>query len=242
MTNFPHTGFPPTRGSMIDAVRSAEASERERGLASLAEAYWQPVYRYVRLRFGRSHEEAADLTQTFFFEVVEKGLLARFDPRRGRLRTFIRVAVDGVVSDDWTASRRQKRGGGAVHLSLEEPLTGFLPVTSPDAPDELFEREWARSMLERALEQLRATCEASGAILDFQLLTCYDLEDQEPGQSRPTYAELARRFDVSETTVTNRLAAARRGLRKAALALLRGTSAGENELRRDERTLFGGRR
>ena len=100
------TGFPETRGSLVAAMTSGDRGERERALATLAEAYWRPVYTYVRLRFGRSHEEAADLTQAFFARLVEKETLARFDPGKARLRTFLRVVVDGVVASEAEAGRR----------------------------------------------------------------------------------------------------------------------------------------
>ena len=64
-------GFPPTRHSALVAVRSADATERARGLATLSSVYWRPVYSYLRFRWRRPHEDAADLAQEFFAELVE---------------------------------------------------------------------------------------------------------------------------------------------------------------------------
>src|SRR6202165_849536 len=112
-------GFPSTRHSAVAAVRSHDAAERARGLAALASVYWRPIYSYLRLRWHRPHEEAADLAQEFFAELVQKELLARFDPARARLRTYLRVCIDGVVVNHDKAASRQKRGGGAAALPFD---------------------------------------------------------------------------------------------------------------------------
>ena len=84
---------------MIDAVRSCDAGERERALATLFAAYWKPVYKYVRLRWNRPIEDAQDLTQGFFAELLDRDLLAQYDPAKSRLRTFLRICVDSFVMD-----------------------------------------------------------------------------------------------------------------------------------------------
>ncbi len=71
--------FPPTRRSVVEAVRSSDAGERERALEAFCAAYWKPVYKYIRLRWNRPADEAQDLTQGFFVGLLERGLLERFD-------------------------------------------------------------------------------------------------------------------------------------------------------------------
>jgi len=111
--------FPPTRRSVVEAVRSIDAEERERALQALCAAYWKPVYKYVRLRWNRPADQAQDLTQGFFLEVLERELLEQFDPHKGRLRTYLRVCVDSFVSNEAKAGRRQKRGGTVLHVALD---------------------------------------------------------------------------------------------------------------------------
>ena len=77
--------FPLTRWSLILAARSAEPAARQRALAILTAAYWKPVYKYIRLRWDKDNEQAKDLTQEFFFRLLEKNFLASYDPRRARL-------------------------------------------------------------------------------------------------------------------------------------------------------------
>src|SRR5215470_7961158 len=111
--------FPPTRRSVIEAVGSIDADERERALEMLCAAYWKPIYKYIRLRWNRPADEAQDLTQGFFVEVLERELLEKFDPKKSRLRTYLRVCVDSFVLNEDKAGRRQKRGGAIQHLALD---------------------------------------------------------------------------------------------------------------------------
>ncbi|HYV68083.1 MAG TPA: hypothetical protein VE964_17710, partial [Myxococcales bacterium] len=72
--------FPLTRHSALAAIREGGVEERRRALDALAEAYWRPVYGYLRLRWHKPHEEAKDLAQEFFARLLERDLLSRFDP------------------------------------------------------------------------------------------------------------------------------------------------------------------
>src|SRR6202047_3841656 len=111
--------FPVTRWSVIDAVKSADPAEKARARDTLFAAYWKPVYKYVLLRWNRPAEDAQDLTQGFFAEALERTLLAKYDPAKSRLRTYLRLCVDSFVMNQEKAARRQKRGGNATHLALD---------------------------------------------------------------------------------------------------------------------------
>ncbi|MGH9580978.1 MAG: RNA polymerase sigma factor [Terriglobales bacterium] len=145
--------FPATRWSAILAARSDDAGERQRAYATLVAAYWKPVYKYIRLRWGKPNEDAKDLTQEFFARLMEKGFLDNYDPRRARLRTYLRVCADGMVANEARAARRQKRGGEAVMVPLDfEAAEEGIAVT--DVTNHL---AWARREFRRiALERLRA--------------------------------------------------------------------------------------
>src|SRR5712671_1013513 len=205
-------GFPATRNSALAAIRAGAPEERRRALSTLAGAYWRPVYGYLRLHWRKPHDEAADLTQDFFAHLIESDLLARFDPARARLRTFLRACIDGVAGGEDRAARSLKRGGGAVAVP--------------------FDFEWARGLFAAALERLRQVCAREGKSQHFALLEAYDLG---AGTERSSYADLARRFGIAATDVTNRLAWARRRLREVLLDLLRDCTATESELREEAR-------
>src|SRR5256884_4237976 len=215
--DFQHGGdrFPPTRRSVIEAVRSIDAEERERALEALCAAYWNPVYKYVRWRWNRPADVAQDLTQGFFMELLERELLERFDAKKSRLRTYLRVCVDSFVSNEDKAGRRQKRGGNVAHVALdfaaaEEELGGAVmdpaAIPSPESLEEFFEKEWLRSLFSLAVEELHQFCVARERERTFRLFEGYDLE----GHDKISYEQLAKEYAIPVTDVTNALAWARR--------------------------------
>ena len=88
----PQHDFPVTRHSLIEA-----ATQSREALGELAALYWKPAYKHVRIKWRRSNEEAKDLVQAFFAALVERKLLAAFDPAKGRLRTWMRACLDHFV-------------------------------------------------------------------------------------------------------------------------------------------------
>lgn len=232
--------FPCTRWSLIEGTRSVHANERQRALEVLISAYWKPIYKYIRLHWKKENEEAKDLTQEFFARLLEKHLLDRFEPSRARLRTYLRLCVDGLVMNEDKAAQRLKRGGDVVLLPLDfdtaEGELRRLPIAAPDGPEELFTREFARSLFSLALERLRNECSAKGKTLHYQLLELYDIDE---GGRDLTYDEIARRFGVKTTDVTNYLANARKEFRRIVLDQLRTMTATDEEFRREAHTLLG---
>jgi RNA polymerase sigma factor (sigma-70 family) len=243
----PSPRFPATRWSVLLAARSEEPTERTRAFETIVAAYWKPVYKYIRIRWNKSNEDAKDLTQEFFARVIEKGFLDTYDPAKARLRTFLRVCVDGFLSNQEKAARRIKRGGDAVVLSLDfEAAEGELaragssplPVSAtPAAIEEFFEQEWLRHLFSLSVEALREELAADGKAAYFRLFERYDLDEENPG--RPTYQQLAQEFGVAVTDVTNFLAYARRAFRRIVLEKLRGMTASEDEFRREARAVLG---
>jgi RNA polymerase sigma-70 factor (ECF subfamily) len=236
--------FPPTRRSVIEAVHSIDAEERERALEALCTAYWKPVYKYVRWRWNRPADLAQDLTQGFFLEVMERELLEKFDPQKSRLRTYLRVCVDSFVSNEDKAGRRLKRGGNIPHVALdfagaEEELGATVMdpalIPSPESLEEFFEKEWVRSLFALAVEDLRELCVARERERTFHLFEAYDLE----GNEKLSYEQLARDYGISVTDVTNALAWARREFRMIALERLRELCGSEEEFHREARSAFG---
>ena len=238
--------FPATHWSAVLAARSDDPAERSRALEAIAAAYWKPIYKYVRIRWGKSNEDAKDLTQDFFAKLFEKEYLEDFDPAKARLRTFLRVCADRFVANEAKAAKRLKRGGGATHLSLdfdaaESELQRAGPhmqlAASPESVDDFLEKEFIRSLFGIAVDRLRSECESRGKQIHFRLFEIYDLEGD--GARKASYAELAKEFQIAPTDVTNYLAFARREFRRIALDCLREMTASEDEFRREARALLG---
>jgi RNA polymerase sigma factor (sigma-70 family) len=235
--------FPATRWSVIDAVKGQDPEEQARALDTLFAAYWKPVYKYVRLRWNRPAEDAQDLTQGFFAEVLERELLAKYEPAKSKLRTYLRLCVDSFVMNQEKAARRQKRGGNVTHVALdfraaEGELAGATidadSIPSPESLEEFFEKEWIRSLFALAVEDLRQLCQHERD-RTFRLFEEYDLA----GDPDISYAKLAQQYAIPVTDVTNALSWARREFRRIALERLRELCGSDEEFRREARALFG---
>jgi RNA polymerase sigma factor (sigma-70 family) len=233
--------FPATRWSAIVAMRSEDVAERTRSFELLIAAYWKPVYKYLRLKWSKSNEDAKDLTQSFFTQVLEKSYFQNYDPAKARFRTFLRACLDHYVSNEEKAAQRQKRGGGAQILSLNfESAEGELAhtgVADRENLEEVFEREWLRSLFDLALASLRTECEDRGKNVHFQLFARYDL-DESAGASL-SYEQLANEFGLSVSNVTNYLAYVRRAFRRILLEKLRELTASDEEFREEARVALG---
>jgi DNA-directed RNA polymerase specialized sigma24 family protein len=236
--------FPPTRFSVIDAARSSDCSERERAMNTLCTAYWKPVYKYIRLRWSRPADDAQDLTQGFFVQFIERGLVEKYSAEKSRLRTYLRICVDSFVMNEDKSARRQKRGGNVGHVPLdfsaaEEELSGATldpaSIPSPESLEAFFEKEWIRGLFELAVEDLRKHCEASERERTFRLFEDYDLS----GDDAVSYDKLASEYGIAVTDVTNALAWARREFRRGALERLREICGSEEEFQREARAVFG---
>ncbi len=210
-------------------------------LELLMTAYWPAVYKYLRLRWNRDAESAADLTQSFFLIALEKDYFSSYEPEKARFRTFIRLCLDRYVAKADRDASRLKRGGGSEHLSLD--FEGIEAEVSRDAggstsPEEFFEREWIRTLLSTSLEQLREQTKESGKQLQFRIFEQYDLV-QEESRERPSYRALADEHNLRVETVTNYLAAMRRSLRAIVLTRLREMTASDEEFRAEARVVLG---
>lgn len=232
--------FPSTRQSLVLAVRSKDKQERQGALDALIAAYWKPVYKYIRLRWGKDNEQAKDLTQDFFTLLLEKDFLESYDPERSRLRTFVRVCLDRFLANAESAGQRLKRGGDIFFVSLDfESAEGELQHSEPvshENIEEFFAQEWTRSIFSNALDRLQQECEAKGKQTHFRLLELYDIEE---GGKQSTYEDVGRQLGLKASDVTNYLAYARREFRRMVLESLREMTGSEDEFRREARTLLG---
>jgi DNA-directed RNA polymerase specialized sigma24 family protein len=234
--------FPITRLSAIVAAGSSNQAERSRAFEVIVSAYWMPVYKYIRIKWNRSTEDAQDLTQGFFTAAIEKTFFARYDPSKAKFRTFLRTCLDGYVANEHKAAGRLKRGGGASILPLDfESAERELKVSPPlasNAMDDYFDREWVRSVFGLAVETLRAEMQAAGKESHFLLFQRYVL-DEPDAANKVSYKDLAAEFNLPVTSVTNYLAGARREFRRIVLDKLRELTATDDEFRREARMLLG---
>jgi DNA-directed RNA polymerase specialized sigma24 family protein len=237
----PRGAFPTTRLSAVQAAGSRDPDERDRGFGAIVDAYWKPVYKYLRLKWREDNEGAKDATQGFFARALEKGWLARYDEHKGSFRTFLRTCLDGFMANERKTAGRLKRHPGQPLLSLdfasaEGELLSY-PLPDGKSVEDFFQEEFARSVFAFAVEQLRSECATGGRELAFQVFERYDLEPDP--DAPPTYASIARALRTTESRVTNALHLARREFRRAVLERLRALTGSEREYRSEARRLLG---
>jgi DNA-directed RNA polymerase specialized sigma24 family protein len=188
--------FPKTRWTLVLAAGKASDPESRQALATLCEGYWYPVYAYIR-RKSRDADAAKDLTQGFFTELLSGALLERADPEKGRFRAFVLTAVKFFLADERDRSIAQKRGGESLPFSLEDAEGRYIkePFHNETA-ERIFERRWARAVLERVVNILRDDFIRHGRLDHFNHLKGYLM-----GQADVPYAQLAKRLDISESAL-----------------------------------------
>jgi RNA polymerase sigma factor (sigma-70 family) len=224
--------FPTTRRSIVLALASDDSAERTRAFDALVAIYWKPLYKYARLAHQRSADDAADLTQSFLAQAFEKNSLATYDAAKASFRTFLRMLFDRRIANELKSAARKKRGGDQSHLDFASAEAEVAREHDRSgSPEDYFQREWVRSVFALAVDRLRS----ASASTDFAIFEAYDLDES----SRTSYRDLAARFGLTETTVTNRLAATRRRFREIVLDILRDATASDAEYRREVRSLLG---
>ena len=187
-----------TQWSEVLAARDGSDTRARRALESLCQTYWQPLYAYIRHQ-GYGPEEARDLTQGFFTELLSKDVLSDVNPVKGRFRSFLLASLRHFLSHERDRARALKRGGGRRTLSLdvETGEAGYVADPAEEmTPDDVFERRWAMTVLDRAAERLQAGSTQSGADR-FAHLKQY-LTSAEP---QPPYRETASALGMSESGV-----------------------------------------
>ena len=163
---FPRPGaqFATTHWTVVLASNSADSSEVRQALDALCRIYWYPLYAFAR-RQGRNVHDAEDLTQAFVARLLERKAISQADPSRGRFRSFLLTAFKNFLRDEWEKGRAQKRGGGQPDLSLDYATGEQRYQLEPAAdftPERIFERRWALTLLDRALNRLESEYQRAG--------------------------------------------------------------------------------
>ena len=221
----PSGQFPTTRLSLLEATATGLSSAAMDQVIAL---YWKPVYRFIRFKFQKNNEDAKDLTQGFFASAMQRDFFSRFDPKKASFRTYLRMAVERYAANEYAAANRQKRGGEIQFEPVEEQHA------TAESPEQEFERDWRRQLFFLALDDLRSYCQGCGKEVQFDVFRDYDLCEGD----RPSYAELAVKYAIAETAVTNYLAWARRMLRGFVTERLKGTTADARELHQEMRRVW----
>lgn len=189
--------FPQTKWSMV--LRSQDRGETgQNALAELCQSYWFPLYAFAR-KSGRKPADAEDLVQGFLTKAVQDSLFLRADSDKGKLRTFLLTAFRRFSRDEYEKTVTLKRGGGnVVSFDAMEAETWYGERDFADeAPERAFDRHWAVTVLENAVQRIAADWEARGKGNDFQALRPYLTAS---GTSED-YEQVGRRLSMKPDTV-----------------------------------------
>lgn len=228
--------FATTQWSLVLVAGDGDRQEAQQALATLCEAYWLPLYAYVRRRVP-DRAEAQDLTQSFFGELLEKNFVASARPERGRFRAFLLTALKHFLSKEWERARAQKRGGGRAPISLDFALAESSLGLEPAAgltPEQIFDRQWAITLLDKTIDRLASECATAGKSRQFELLRGYLVGDS----SGATYAEVAAELGSTEGAVKQGASRLRRRYRELLREEIAQTVASPEEVTEEIHNLF----
>ncbi len=237
--NAPHS-FVTTRWSLVRKAVDGDGTAACGALSQLCEAYWYPIYAYIR-RMGNAPQDAEDLTQGFFASLLERGTLGAADPGRGKLRNFLLGCVNHYLSDQHDRAMAQKRGA-ALLTSFDgtwaEDRYGTEPIDEL-TPDRLFQRRWAITVLEHSLRLTGEEFSAQGKGELFAALRPFLGFGPEPTLR---YEELAVTLGMPEGTLKNHVFRLRERWREILFELVGATleNPTPEEIKAELAELLGG--
>jgi len=222
--------FHTTHWSLIENIQ--KDADPDRALVGLLlQRYWKPVYCYLR-RKGYDNEEAKDLTQGFFHDVVlRRQLIQRADPAKGRFRAFLLHALKQYVIDERRREIAQKHipKEKLVPLDISDPP--ILPQTISNwSPEDCFLYAWKSAILEETLAEVQSDCVKQGLETHWNVFQDRVLQPAVRNDEPPSMGQICERYCIaSETTASNMIVTVKRRFRTALRSHLRSMVISEEE-------------
>src|SRR6184192_1382594 len=228
--------FNTTHWSVVLLAVNESSGAAQAALENLCHAYWYPLYVYVRRR-GHSPHDAQDLTQSFFVRLLDKNFLSGVDRTKGKFRSFLLAALEHFLANDWRRSQAQKRGGGARFISLDDELVEeqYLQLRAEGiSAEKIFERQWAATLLEHVLTQLRVEFVEARKEAFFAELKIFLT-----GEKRTSsYSELALKLGTSEAALKMAVSRMRRRYSELLRDEIAKTVSGPEQVEEELQALF----
>jgi len=184
--------FPPTEWTRIVGLSLGESIQNE-----FVRRYWKPVYAFLRHK-GYNNEEAKDLTQGFFTEIIlNSNLFKGIDRSKGKFRTLLITALNHYTIDVIRHNKRMRRHPGIVR-ALDESLQ--LPDHSLANPEDAFDYEWAAEVLGRVLDELKRQCLASGLATHWEVFNARVLEPILGDVEAPSMTDVCSDLNISSAS------------------------------------------
>jgi len=232
----PSPAFVTTHWSIVLAVGGDSPTAVSTALETLCRTYWYPLYAYVR-RSGHSPHDAQDLTQEFFARLLERNDFAHVSREKGKFRSFLLASLKHFLANEWKKARRLKRGGGQRNLSFDEAeaegrYRAELVVNK--SAEQVFDRRWALTLLERALSRLRAEQTATAHAGRFESLKVFLTADADGA----SYREVAKELDLREDALKMAVSRLRKRYREVLREEIAHTVANPSDRDEELRYLF----
>ncbi len=228
--------FTSTHWSVVVLAGQEHSPQSAAALERLCQAYWYPLYSFTR-RQGYGPHEAADLTQDFFSHLLATNALASVSREKGKFRSFLLASLKNLLANEWNRARCQKRGGGVPLFSLdEEAAEGRYQLDPADelTPDKIFERQWAETILSRALEGLRQECDGGEKSRRFDEVKTFLLGEK----GTDSLAGAATRLNLSLSAVKALVHRLRRRFRELIRDEISQTVSRPEEIEQEIRDMF----
>lgn len=160
--------FPRTPWTQLMQLRGSGAEANE-ALGKVCGLYWRPLCLQIRSK-GFDPHDAEDLTQDFLSKLIVRKDLSRVERSRGKLRSYLYTALAHFLANVWRDRRAEKRGSGASHVPLDENQMAMPDPLVETGPDAAFDRQWALTLLDNVLNELREDFTRRGRREFFDLL------------------------------------------------------------------------
>jgi RNA polymerase sigma-70 factor (ECF subfamily) len=228
--------FATTHWSVVLEARDAEAHSANEALAGLCRTYWHPLYAYIRRR-GHNPSDAQDLTQEFFYRLLDRHYLNQVDPAKGKFRSFLLVAVNHFLANEWDRARTIRRGGRISFVPLEAGPAEEQIAEPPAAgltAETLFERQWALALLRQVTDALAAEFAAEGRAEQFERLKGFLIDERRT----VSWAELAAAMGTTEGALKMSVQRLRQRFGRILREQIARTVAGPEEVEEEIRALL----
>lgn len=236
----PLGAFPDTSWGDLVRLRQADGPIAREILGRLVASYWRPLYLAIRRGWGKSVEDAKDLTQEFVSRIMTGDVAETVDPSRGRFRDWLKAALRHFLLQAKRDASAIKRGGDILVLPLD--AVGEADAAGGQGrggdPAGILDHEWAKEVLQRSIDQLRAQMILDQKGLSFEIFQKHDMDP--PDGRRPSYRELADAFGLPVVAIRDHLVAARSALREMVRKEIARYAGGPEEVQEEIRLLLGG--
>jgi DNA-directed RNA polymerase specialized sigma24 family protein len=216
--------FPNTQWTDLARATLHGDSAGRAALESLCRTYWEPMRQAVLMK-GWNQDDAEDLVQSFFLELMASGALKKADRERGKFRTFLQGVLGHWLTDEYRKRQALKRGGGEAPLSLDDLGEGSVPTDGEDAATS-FDRAWARAVMTAGLARVQAELSAKHGDECFATMGPFLGAGGEAG----SYEEAGRRIGLTLSAFKSEVHAWRRRLRECLRAEVRRTVSAPHEI------------